>query len=722
MAQVPEDIGVIHFLYSWLMQRLRPHGLTLLLYTTLTFVSLDNLVLNFATAIPMDWDYAIFYWNLWWVKYALFNLHRDPMFSDYVLYPNTVNLSLHTLTFPLGLLTAPLQFLDLKLIYNGLMVGSFIATAYLTFLFLRRHIQNDRLAVLGGATFAFTPAAISHASAGHLNLAQAWWLPLELLLWDGIVARHRMRSRVIAAIGLGLASYLAWTHDAQFVLWIAPLLAPYALYTWFTQCRGAERLSVLGLALVAGAFTLGPALIEPIPAILQTRGTIFPRTDTYTLEYFSYHLEWLVIRTSDRFGESMGQMLPWLTLLCLPLAGRRRGRWLWFVLSLSLFVLSLGPYLPGTHIPLPYWLVHQLLGEQYRTPLRLATPAAFASVVFAALSLANLFERKSALRWQTGLVGVALVGLVFDSGMLAPFPVTYMPDYRVYHEIGHDPEEYTLLEVPVGPASGFGEFGDSPDLQYYAYIHHKRLINGIVSRLPSDSLSRYERSPLLRGLTGEYDFPPFDVASQELADKLQRWDMRYVLVHRDRLDDERERTIVQFLNVQPELCLVDEEGELLAYRRINTWADCPRPQMSALPAETTRLALGEPGFTRYIGPGWYDVENIGGPQARWAGEIPTSTLRVLLPKQDLRASFNAWAYPTEQSVTVRVNGLPVAHFDMTDRWQLYQFDIQANYLPDAGPTLIELVHTQLLSAAQRGENPDQRPLAAAYTWFEFTSR
>ena len=56
---------------------------------------------------------------------------------------------------------------------------------------------------------------------------------------------------------------------------------------------------------------------------------------------------------------------------------------------------------------------------------------------------------------------------------------------------------------------------------------------------------------------------------------------------------------------------------------------------------------------------------------------------------------------------------------MTNSWKVYQFDIPADVLLTTGPALIELRHTHLLSAAQRGENPDERPLAAAYTWFEF---
>jgi len=84
-----------------------------------------------------------------------------------------------------------------------------------------------------------------------------------------------MYSRIITAVVLGLATYLAWTDDTQFMLLIGALLVPYALYTWITQCHGKERQHVIGLALVVGVSMLGPALVEPIPAILQTRGWRF---------------------------------------------------------------------------------------------------------------------------------------------------------------------------------------------------------------------------------------------------------------------------------------------------------------------------------------------------------------------------------------------------------------------------------------------------------------
>src|SRR2546422_5669427 len=36
-------------------------------------------------------------WNLWWVKYALVNLHTNPLHTDFLFYPDGIDLHLHTL-------------------------------------------------------------------------------------------------------------------------------------------------------------------------------------------------------------------------------------------------------------------------------------------------------------------------------------------------------------------------------------------------------------------------------------------------------------------------------------------------------------------------------------------------------------------------------------------------------------------------------------------------
>jgi len=60
--------------------------------------------------------------------------------------------------------------------------------------------------------------------------------------------------------------------------------------------------------------------------------------------------------------------------------------------------------------------------------------------------------------------------------------------------------------------------------------------------------------------------------------------------------------------------------------------------MSALQIATTRLMLEEPGDERYVGPGWYDMENIGGPRS--GGHI-SSTLRLTSCPMPGRHSSNS---------------------------------------------------------------------------------
>jgi len=64
-------------------------------------------------------------------------------------------------------------------------------------------------------------------------------------------------------------------------------------------------------------------------------------------------------------------------------------RWSWLIVAIGCFVLALGPFIDigSTRIPLPYAIVHWLLGNQYRTPMRFATPGVFALAMFVASSL-----------------------------------------------------------------------------------------------------------------------------------------------------------------------------------------------------------------------------------------------------------------------------------------------------------------------------------------------
>jgi hypothetical protein len=175
---------------------------------------------------------------------------------------------------------------------------------------------------------------------------------------------------------------------------------------------------------------------------------------------------------------------------------------------------------------------------------------------------------------------------------------------------------------------------------------------------------------------------------------------------------------VEFFNEQSELCVFYDDAATISYSAIASWAECPTPNQIALPVGD-RLGLGEPSSYRFVGLGWYEAENIGGPQARWAGEIATSTLRLVLPPGNIRIRFRAAAYPTDQTVTVSVNSQTVGTAKLTNDWADYDLIIPADVVHANGPSIITLTHARLESAFERtgGASQDRRPLAAAYDYF-----
>ncbi len=561
-----------------------------LFYLFVTIIALNSLVANFSTAMPGEVtiqasdqiqpsEFDIFLWDLWWVQYAVFDLRVSPLYTNFVVYPFTSPLAGHTLALLWGFVSAPFQSLfGLIPTFNGVIVFAFVAAGWLMYLFARRHVRHSSVAWLAGLIFAFTPAMIHRASLGHLDKLSIFWLPLALLAWDKVAESRGWTWAIV----LGLCLYLSWLTDFQQTLWATCLLVPYAIFgarmnTEHTDessravfVRAHPRpMSLSLLSAIALVTLIVPSLFAPLPQLIEAGRLNYPAADLEHAAYFAFPLR-NFFAPGENGDFSIGVVLPLLTLIAIPFIRRDGRRWLWLGIAALCFVLALGPYLDigSTRIPLPYVLVHALLGYQYRTPMRFATPGVLALAMLLALTLdraiSNLQSPTSHFKFYAATIAVLSLVFILDYRLLQPFPITRMPDYQAYRAIAAEPGDFSLLEIPIGVRSGFAIVGRGEYLQYYQPIHRRPIPAGYLSRLPNEITNFFFFDPLIGAFTLSQPLPSeVDARFERL---IRDWNIGYVILHRDMLEPGRVRSFGNLLDRQPSLERIGEEGPLVIYR------------------------------------------------------------------------------------------------------------------------------------------------------------
>jgi hypothetical protein len=559
-----------------------PAIIIFLVYVIVTVIALNNLVAHINTAMPgtvnlqasdqiQPAEFDIFYWNVWWVRHAVFDLHVSPLYTNFIVYPFASPLAGHTLALLWGLISAPFQSVwGLITTYNLIIIVCFVAAAMLMFAFVRRHVTQRGVAVLAGLMFAFTPAMIHRASVGHLDKLSILWLPLILLLWDKVIESRRWTWAIV----LGSALWFSWLTDFQQTMWALLLLVPYVIYTLTHRPLPQSERVGLKVVLIALAAFIIPSLFAPLPQLIEANRLNYPPARLEDTAAFAFPIQ-NFFDPSASGDFSIGLLLPIGTLLSLLFIRRAGRRWLWFLIGLGCFVLALGPFIDigSTRIPLPYTLLHLLLGNQYRTPVRFATPGVFAWIMFIALTLDGFFvwlnqrTLHSATRMTHSLLLMTALALfVFDYHLLQPFPITVMPDYQIYHTLAGDTSNTTVLELPIGVRTGFALIGRGEYLQYYQPIHQHPIPSGYLSRLPNEVTDYFYFDPLLGALTVSRALPPQSEVDAELMQLIHEWNIGYVILHRDLLEPGRVKSFGDLLNRQAALEKVGEEGPLILYR------------------------------------------------------------------------------------------------------------------------------------------------------------
>jgi hypothetical protein len=683
-------------------KRIKLHVLALACYSTLAFVVLHALIFKNGTHVA-GYDYFDYHWNFWFLRHASQTAGINVYLNDFIFYPALTNYGYHAYAafwYPLwALLEPPLGTLTA---FNVIIFIGCTLNGYLLFLWLRREGIALSLALIGGIALQTFPIVRYSYYNTHINLMNWFWLPLHLILWSQSLRAVQARSpkrALLWAIVQGIALYGMAMSEHQFVIFAAFVVVPYGLLSlWHARRHWRQLLSLCGVALLTVA--IGVALLWQFGYLsyaLRFRGTLAPgeaaaRPGVAT-RLFSMAETWWQWDTP-----SMGAFVTLSAVLALGTAllarqTRHKGdrRWFWFWVGIPPLLIALGGtvHIGDLSLPTPYRLLHALTGGMFGMPWRLAPIFAMAMAIFAGKVFTPLLQGRA--RAQLALFVCAFLANAWAVRLWETAPLTPVPTaYAFYEQIGAERgapyDKLVLVEVPTGAATGEVILGDprATQLQWYGIFHHKRMINGFISRAPVEHFYYiYTGDPMLSWL-GQRVPLDADFVRRQMEERIFGYPIGYFVVHKDLigLESAALTEIFDFFNgeLRQWLCPTWIEGDAVAYRTAAhpDWDGCPQrvPQGGL-------IDLGAAEDVRFIGRGWHYAENIAGITARWTGAEPVARLYLRVPeRRTYRLRLLAQAFGKVRQLSLSANGVPLGSVAVQpERLAEYAFTLPVEALP-----------------------------------------
>jgi hypothetical protein len=756
----------------------RIHLLIIGLYLALSLALTYPLILHFTTHVPGSATWAFdeytFLWNMWWFKHSIFDLQTNPLYSSHIFYPLGISLVLYTYHLHNALLSVPLQpFLSLATISNILLIGSLTLSGYGTFLLIEYLLkdtspttpQHRRMsAFLGGIVYAFTASRFVYLALGHYNFASNHWIPFYALYTIKTLREPRARNALWAGIFLTLTLYCEMTYG----IFLSIFTIVYLLFANRAKVLNIQFAKRLGLLVITFLLTYSPMLYFVFMEMLYGGYTLEGWGDalklsTDLLGFFTptkLHPLWggnwirelrAVVEGTARFSDVNTVFVGYVTLLLalFALCKYRRTLKVWGVAALISAILSLGPLLQinGQYLfdldgllaeaevtfPMPFALLHYLpIANANRAPNRFSvimTLSLAVMVAYATFWLINKMPSKIYLSRFTSHVlrftlYVLLLAILSFEHLSIPLPLTDARIPDICYQIGAEPGQFAILQLPMGWRNSFGTLGsERTQAQYYQAAHHKPIISGNISRNPPFKFEYFRQISLFESITALELYHEIDAATRErdkaLAPGLMYlYDVRYLLIlppisGRLPYADTMTRTVDYALEVLPlePKPVYDREG-VLAYRVIQ-----PPPR-----ADFT-IDFGLEETEMYRGEGWSWNEEIGGVSANWA---TAQRARVFIPlhqEGDYKLTIAALPFSYQgappERVNITMNGHLVSELALTANWAPYEVDIPSTVIR-YGLNELTLHFSQLASPQDvLPENLDQRTLAAAVDYVKF---
>ncbi len=687
----------------------RADWIVLGIYLALAIALTMPLALHFDAHIPGDGgDGSALVWNLWWMKYALFNLETSPLSTDYIFYPLGINLVAFTSTFLNGVLTLPIQFaFGVIVANNGVILFALVVGGYGAFLLAREilsraRIRADGVAALAGMLYAFGAWHISYVAQGDPNLLSNEWLPFYALFL--MRAQAARKNGILAGLFVALT---AWT-ELTFVPLIAVFTGLYLLYLFLADRAALDKKFLLNFLLLGAVALLGvsPLIASLLNDFARYGYYLAPgmgRVAIFSAEPLSFFIppaQHPILGQAARQITDVNTRYAFIGYGALILAAlgaifhrANRDARFWIFAALSFALILLGPTLivggNATAIPMPFALLRAIpLVNAERHPVRYNAMLMLSLVPLVALG-ASYFLRR--VRWRGAAFGALSALFIFEQ-LFLPIPLSDLRAPEIFQTISREPGDFAILDLPLGWRNSVTFQGKLDyKAQFLQTIHAKRMISGQTSRNPAFKFQYFLELPVINSLVALENGGAVDDTRRALdaraAPELTRFfDIRYVVAQRA-LTDPR---VLEYARAIFSLNEIYRDETYLIYR------------VAATPPPTT-IQVGDETARIYFDDGWGRAQYFpDGSGYRWATR-GDSALWLPLTRTDTALTFRLRGARDGQKIVARVNEVNVDEIIATTEWNTYTIRVPGAVTREGLNEFVFVTETTLLGAARRDD-------------------
>ncbi len=559
------------------------HLAVLGLFVALTLVITCPLPLQMGQVLAGgDIDDYINPWADWWTHHVLTTPGESLYYTDYLFYPDGVNLVFHSFSHVNTAISLALQpWAGQPAAYNATILLAYLLSAFGMYLLVEYLTTSPVAGIVSGIVFAFNPYHIFESI--HPVLVSTQWIPLSLLFLIRWLRERKRRYLILSTLFFLLNALTSWHLMTIFSLWLVVFAAYYLVFEsqWIqNRSEGIVKSPLLAWIWRSRPSEIGPT--ESCPSFRRRLGglaafallaglLVLPFLWPLLREQLTVSQSYIAVPLEKGCPMDLRNLVlpPWiepvkragyLGLVTVLLAGigvwkgKREAR-MWCGSAVIFFLIAIGPH-PTIHgetietITLPWSSVFiPLLRSPFRFQLLvmfgLAGAAGYGCVV-----VQNWLARS---RWRV-LWAVGVLSLLVLDYSHWPFPTVTPAVSPFYEQLALEPGDFAIAPLPSARQT-------AKHYMYYQTIHGKKIVGGCTSRTPHEATRFMEEHALIRSLCtmGVIESDVTDISRQ--FDRLADVDIRYLVLHKYRASPD----LVEQWKTSLSLLPAYEDEHLVAY-------------------------------------------------------------------------------------------------------------------------------------------------------------